>query len=90
MTRSRRSLCGAADIKGWSSRLVPEQIRSQQALVDVMLAACREAGLPEEIVQSSGDGVLIMPPSDIDESTVIPDLVQGLQKALHRENRLLA
>lgn len=90
MTHSRRSLCGAADIKGWSSRLVPEQIRAQRALVEVMLAACREARLPEEIVQSSGDGVLIMAPSDIDESVVIPDLIQGLQIALHQENRLLA
>ncbi|GAA2432522.1 hypothetical protein GCM10010191_53200 [Actinomadura vinacea] len=90
MTRSRRALCGAADIKGWSRRLVPEQIRAQQALVDAMLAACRAAGLPEEIVQSSGDGVLIMPPSDIDETAVIPDLVRGLRAALHQENRLLA
>jgi hypothetical protein len=90
MTRSRRSLCGAADIKGWSARLVPEQIRAQQALVEVMLTACREAGLPEEIVQSSGDGVLILPPSDIDESRVIPGLVHGLRVALHQENRLLS
>jgi tetratricopeptide (TPR) repeat protein len=90
MTGARRSLCGAADIKGWSTRLVPEQIRAQQALVDVMLAACREARLPEEIVQSSGDGVLIMAPSDIDESDVIPNLIQGLEIALHQENRLLA
>ncbi|TDC83520.1 tetratricopeptide repeat protein [Actinomadura sp. 7K507] len=87
---SRRSLCAALDIKGWSKRLVPEQIRAQQALVSVGLAACREAGLPEEIVQSSGDGVLIMPPSDIDESTVIPALVSELEVALRHENRLLA
>ncbi|MFI0370818.1 tetratricopeptide repeat protein [Actinomadura sp. 1N219] len=88
--RSRRSLCAGLDIKGWSSRLVPEQIRAQQALVGVALAACREAGLPEEIVQSSGDGVLIMPPSDIDESAVIPALVSELEVALWQENRLLA
>ncbi|MFI0480863.1 tetratricopeptide repeat protein [Actinomadura sp. 9N215] len=88
--RSRRSLCAGLDIKGWSSRLVPEQIRAQQALVGVALTACREAGLPEEIVQSSGDGVLIMPPSDIDESAVIPALVSELEVALWQENRLLA
>ncbi|MFA1548393.1 tetratricopeptide repeat protein [Actinomadura chokoriensis] len=88
--RSRRSLCAGLDIKGWSRRLVPEQIRAQQALVSVALAACREAGLPEEIVQSSGDGVLIMPPSDIDESTVIPALISELEVALWQENRLLA
>ncbi|MGP4024031.1 tetratricopeptide repeat protein [Actinomadura sp. 3N407] len=88
--RSRRSLCAGLDIKGWSRRLVPEQIRAQQALVSVALAACREAGLPERIVQSSGDGVLIMPPSDIDESAVIPALVAELEVALRQENRLLA
>ncbi|TDC67158.1 tetratricopeptide repeat protein [Actinomadura sp. GC306] len=87
---SRRSLCAALDIKGWSKRLVPEQIRAQQALVTVSLAACREAGLPEEIVQSSGDGVLILPPSGIDESTVIPALVSELEVALRQENRLLS
>ncbi len=88
--QSRRSLCAGLDIKGWSGRLVPEQIRAQQALVSVALGACREAGLPEEIVQSSGDGVLIMPPSDIDESTVIPALISELEVALWQENRLLA
>ncbi|WP_067792199.1 tetratricopeptide repeat protein [Actinomadura formosensis] len=87
---SRRSLCAALDIKGWSGRLVPEQIRAQQALVSVAMTACREAGLPERIVQSSGDGVLILPPSDIDETTVIPALVAELEVALWQENRLLA
>jgi tetratricopeptide (TPR) repeat protein len=88
--RSRRSLCAALDIKGWSGRLVPEQIRAQQALVTVAMAACREAGLPEQIVQSSGDGVLILPPSDIDETAAIPALVSELEVALRQENRLLA
>ncbi|GAA4232673.1 hypothetical protein GCM10022254_33200 [Actinomadura meridiana] len=88
--RSRRSLCAGMDIEGWSRRLVPEQIRAQQALVTVALAACREAGVPEEVVQSSGDGVLIMPPSDIDESVVIPALIAELEVALWQENRLLA
>lgn len=88
--RSRRSLCAALDIKGWSGRLVPEQIRAQQALVTVAMAACREAGLPEQIVQSSGDGVLILPPSDIDETAAIPALVAELEVALRQENRLLA
>lgn len=90
MARSRRSLCAAADIKGWSGRPVPEQIRAQQSLVDVVHAACRYARLPEEIVQSSGDGVLLLPPSDVDEVAVIPDLISGLSAALVTENRLLA
>jgi tetratricopeptide (TPR) repeat protein len=90
MTPPRRTLCGAVDIKGWSGRPVPEQIRAQQSLVTVVRCACREAGLPEEIVQNSGDGVLIMPPGDIDESTAIPDLVRGMTTALRQENRLLS
>ncbi|MFI6922690.1 tetratricopeptide repeat protein [Nonomuraea spiralis] len=90
MSSPRRVLCGAVDIKGWSGRPVPEQIRAQQSLVTVVYAACRAAGLPEEIVQSSGDGVLIMPPSDIDETAVIPELVHGLTVALRQENRLLS
>ncbi|GAA3230985.1 hypothetical protein [Actinocorallia longicatena] len=90
MSLPRRALCGAADIKGWSSRLVPEQMRAQQSLVDVVHAACREAGLPEEILQNSGDGVLIIPPSDIDETRVIPDLIRGMTMALRQENRLLS
>jgi tetratricopeptide (TPR) repeat protein len=90
MARSRRSLCAAADIKGWSGRPVPEQIRAQRSLVDVVHAACRYARVPEEIVQSSGDGVLLLPPSDIDEIAVIPDLISGLSAALVTENRLLA
>ncbi|MFI7106422.1 tetratricopeptide repeat protein [Nonomuraea sp. NPDC050227] len=90
MSSPRRVLCGAVDIKGWSGRPVPEQIRAQQSLVTVVYAACRAAGLPEEIVQSSGDGVLIMPPSDIDETAVVPELVHGLTVALRQENRLLS
>ncbi len=69
---------------------MPEQIRAQQSLITVVHAACREADLPEEIVQTSGDGVLIMPPSDIDETAVLPNLVRGLSTALRQENRLLA
>ncbi|MEV5749767.1 tetratricopeptide repeat protein [Actinoallomurus sp. NPDC052308] len=90
MALPRRALCGAVDIKGWSGRPVPEQIRAQHSLVTVVHEACREAGLPEEIVQSSGDGVLIMPPSDIDETTVLPDLVRGMTTALRQENRMLS
>jgi hypothetical protein len=89
-TPAKRTLCLAADIKSWSNRLVPEQIRAQQALVTVTRAACREAGVPEEIVQQTGDGVLVIPPSGIDENRVIPDYVRGLRTALYQENRLLA
>ena len=90
MTLPRRALCGALDIEGWSGRPVPEQIQAQHSLITVVHSACREAHLPQEIVQNSGDGVLIMPPSDIDETAVIPDLIRGVTTALRHENRLLS
>lgn len=90
MSKPRRVLCGGVDIKDWSRRAVPEQIRAQQSLINVVYGACREAGLPEQIVQSSGDGVLVIPPGDIDESAVIPDLIRGLTISIRQENRLLS
>lgn len=89
MTTARR-LCLAADIRRWSSRKVPEQIRAQQSLAEVVRAACRAARLPEEIAQVSGDGVLLLAPTGIDESVVIPAFVHGLTVALAQDNRMLA
>jgi tetratricopeptide (TPR) repeat protein len=89
MTTQRR-LCVAADIKNWSTRKVPEQIQAQQSLATVIGAACHAAGLPEEIAQTQGDGVLLLAPSGIDETAVIPAFVHGLSVALEQENRMLA
>ncbi|MFB4312745.1 hypothetical protein [Actinomadura sp. 21ATH] len=86
---ARTALCVAADIKGWSSRSVPEQIRAQQDLVEVTRAALRLARLPERIEQTAGDSVLIIAPSGIDESAVIPDLLYGMRVALRANNRPL-
>jgi hypothetical protein len=87
--QARTALCAAADIKGWSSRPVPEQISAQDDLVAVMRTALRFARLPEEIAQVGGDSTLVVPPSGVDESVVIPDLLYGLRVALRERNRPL-
>jgi hypothetical protein len=88
-TAARTALCGAADIKAWSGRPAAEQIFAQGDLVGVMRAALRFARLPERIEQVGGDSVLIVPPSGIDESVVIPDLLEGLRLALRERNEVL-
>jgi hypothetical protein len=87
---ARRALCVAVDIKNWSGRPVPEQIRAQQALVTTVREACAAAGLPRDFTQATGDGVLITAPSGIDETQVIPGLIHNLQAALCHENRMLS
>ncbi|MEW2352613.1 hypothetical protein [Spirillospora sp. NPDC029432] len=86
---ARTALCVAADIKGWSTRAVPDQIHAQHALMEVTRAALRLARLPERIEQTAGDSVLVIAPSGIDESTVIPDLLYGMRVALRTNNRVL-
>jgi class 3 adenylate cyclase len=54
-----------------------------------MCAALRFARLPERIEQFGGDGVLIIPPGDVDESLVVPDLLYGLRMALREKNEPL-
>ncbi|MGH3244545.1 MAG: tetratricopeptide repeat protein [Spirillospora sp.] len=87
---TQRRLCIAADIKKWSTRKVPEQIQAQQSLAAVTHAACRAAGLPEDIAQSQGDSVLLLAPPGIDETVMIPAFVHALTVALEQENRMLA
>ena len=87
---TQRRLCIAADIEKWSTRKVPEQIQAQQSLASVTRAACAAAGLPQELAQTQGDGVLLLAPPAIDETAVIPAFVHGLTVALGQENRMLA
>jgi hypothetical protein len=80
----------AVDIKDWSHRPAPEQARAQQALATVVRAACAAAGLPGEFAQVNGDGILLIAPSGIDETRVIPVFIRALHDALRRENRMLS
>ncbi|MFB4309398.1 hypothetical protein [Actinomadura sp. GTD37] len=82
-------LCLAADIEKFSRFHNPEAARAQRRFVEVLEAARRHAGVTEDDVerQQAGDGQLAILPAAIDESRVIPLLVEGLRSALADVNR---
>jgi hypothetical protein len=82
-------LCLAADIERFSRFRNPEAVRAQQRFVDVLNTARRHAGLGEDHIelQEAGDGQLAILPPAIDESRVIPRLVDGIELALAETNR---
>lgn len=81
-------LCMAADIKGYSELSNVLQERMQERLVTVLARSRAHAGLDEDQVylQPQGDGQFAVFPFGIDESTVIPRLVDGLEIALRDVN----
>jgi hypothetical protein len=81
-------LCLAADIQQFSRFRNPEAERAQQRFVEILVRARRHARIDEADVdlQVSGDGQLAFLPPGLDESTVIPQLVEGLGIALARAN----
>jgi hypothetical protein len=81
-------LCFAADIERYSRFRNPEAVRAQQRLIDVLARARHRAGVAEERVetQESGDGLFVVLPTGLDESEVIPALVQGLYTSLAELN----
>jgi hypothetical protein len=90
--KSRRSaavrLCLAADMQRYSRFGTPEALRAQQRFVAVLARARRHAGIDENGVdlQQSGDGEFAILPAGLDESVVIPRLVEGLRAELARTN----
>jgi hypothetical protein len=81
-------LCLAADIERFSRFHTPEAIRAQQRFVDVLAQARRYAEIDEAGVQlqESGDGQFAVLPPGLDESTVVPRLIDGLRIALAQVN----
>ncbi|HEX4724189.1 MAG TPA: hypothetical protein VH333_16855 [Pseudonocardiaceae bacterium] len=81
-------LCLAADMERFSRFRVPEAVRAQQRFVDVLADARRYAEIPEAAVdlQESGDGQFAVLPPGLDESTVVPRLIDGLRIALAHAN----
>jgi hypothetical protein len=81
-------LCLAADIQRFSRFLAPEAMRAQQRFVEVLAEARRYAGIDESAVelQESGDGQFAVLPQGLDESTVVPRLIEGLRIALAHVN----
>ncbi|WP_144081724.1 hypothetical protein [Micromonospora wenchangensis] len=81
-------LCMAADVAGYSRRPNDLAARTQSWLVRVLREARHAAGIDESAVslQFQGDGEFAVLPVGIDESRVIPRLVDGLDLALRRTN----
>lgn len=85
-------LCLAADVTGYSRRPNHLAERTQSWLVRALAQARANAGLDEAtvVLQAQGDGQFAVLPVGIDESRVIPDLVEGLAEALRRTNHGLS
>ncbi|WP_021592773.1 hypothetical protein [Actinomadura welshii] len=81
-------LCFAADIERFSRFRTPEAARAQRRFVDLLDDARRHAGLPTAHIdlQRSGDGQFDVLPAALDESRVIPRLIEGLVDALAETN----
>jgi hypothetical protein len=81
-------LCMAADTASYRRFTTSEAARSQERLVEVLATARRSAGIPEPEVdlQSSGDGQFAILPTGLDETVVIPRLVEGVRTALATVN----
>ncbi|RLQ01399.1 hypothetical protein EAD96_23945 [Micromonospora sp. BL1] len=81
-------LCMAADVSGYSSRTNAETERIQGLLVDILARARRAAGIADSAVapQAHGDGQFTVLPPGIDESAVIPRLIDELGTALREVN----
>ncbi|GAA3943498.1 hypothetical protein GCM10023085_26760 [Actinomadura viridis] len=79
-------LCFATDIERFSRFRTPEAARAQRRFVDLLADARRHAGVPATDPQPSGDGQFEVFPAALDESVLIPRLVEGLWEALARTN----
>lgn len=81
-------LCMAADTESYGRFTTGEAARSQERLVEVLATARRNAGIPEQEVdlQPSGDGQFAILPAGLDETAVIPRLVEGVHVALATVN----
>ena len=79
-------LCVAADVERFSRFTMPEAERAQRRFIDVLAAARRHAGIDSAELQESGDGQFAVLPPGLDESVVIPKLVEGLRIGLAQSN----
>jgi hypothetical protein len=82
-------LCMAADVSAYSRQNNADAERTQHRLVTALARARGAAGVDESQVarQPHGDGQFAVFPPGIDESDVIPRLVDGLRDALADTNR---
>jgi class 3 adenylate cyclase len=81
-------LCFAVDIERFSRFTTAEGVRAQHRFAELLATARAHAGLDETtvLVQESGDGQFVVLPPGLDESVVLPRLVEGLRLALRETN----
>lgn len=81
-------LCVSADIERFSRFRTPEAALVQRRFVEVMVEAREHAGInaAEVSLQHAGDGQTAYFPPAIDETHVIPLLVEGLAASLAKAN----
>ncbi|MFE5922289.1 hypothetical protein [Streptomyces sp. NPDC056468] len=83
-----RRLCLAVDIEKYSARDNTDMIWLQRVLLRTLRAACARAGIVWDRCgrQAQGDGYLLVFEPGIDETRVVPDLLDGLASALADAN----
>ncbi|MFD9904878.1 hypothetical protein [Streptomyces sp. NPDC059063] len=83
-----RRLCFAVDIEKYSARENTGMIHLQRVLLRTLRAACARAGVDWHRCgrQAQGDGYLLVFESGIDETRVVPALLDGLALALAEAN----
>lgn len=81
-------LCFAVDIERFGRFTTAEGVRAQRRFAELLATARAHAGLDETqvLVQESGDGQFVVLPPGLDESVVLPRLVEGLRLALRETN----
>ncbi|QFR00992.1 hypothetical protein F9278_37830 [Streptomyces phaeolivaceus] len=85
-----RRLCLAVDIEKYSARDNADMVRLQRVLLRTLRGACARAGVGWERCgrQAQGDGYLLVLEPGIDESRVVPALLDGLAAGLAAGNAL--
>ncbi|MGW0555936.1 hypothetical protein ACWDZ6_17290 [Streptomyces sp. NPDC002926] len=79
-----RRLCLAVDIEKYSARDNADMVRLQRVLLRTLRAACEQAGIEWRRCgrQAQGDGYLLVLEPGIDETRVVPGLLDGLAAGL--------
>jgi len=85
----RVRLCLAADIERYSRFANPEAMLAQERLLDVLRRARAHAGVDESAVltEGAGDSQFAILPDGLDETRVVPLLIEGAAQAMREVNR---
>jgi hypothetical protein len=85
----RVRLCLAADIERYSRFANPEAMLAQERLLEVLRRARAHAGVDESAVltEGAGDSQFAILPDCLDETKVVPLLIEGVAQAMREVNR---